>query len=58
MDNRPLQFDEFENKIKQVVAVSATPNTYEIRKSCTSSQPSPLEEKELGQKFFDFDPLK
>lgn len=34
MDNRPLKFDEFENKIKQVVAVSATPSKYEIVKSC------------------------
>jgi len=25
MDNRPLKFDEFENKFKNVVAVSATP---------------------------------
>lgn len=33
MDNRPLKFDEFENKIKQVVAVSATPSKYEIVKS-------------------------
>jgi excinuclease ABC subunit B len=34
MDNRPLKFAEFENKIKQVVAVSATPSKYEIVKSC------------------------
>lgn len=25
MDNRPLQFHEFESKVKQVIAVSATP---------------------------------
>jgi len=47
MDNRPLKFDEFENKVKQIVAVSATPNTYEITKSCTNPYI-----------FFDFDPLK
>lgn len=29
LDNRPLQFDEFENKIHQVVFVSATPADYE-----------------------------
>ena len=46
MDNRPLQFDEFELKVKQIVAVSATPNTYEITNSCRD----PF-------KFFDFDPL-
>lgn len=29
-DNRPLKFDEFEDKINQVVYVSATPAAYEI----------------------------
>jgi excinuclease ABC subunit B len=29
LDNRPLQFDEFESKIDQMLFVSATPNTYE-----------------------------
>lgn len=29
LDNRPLSFDEFENKIDQVLFVSATPGTYE-----------------------------
>ena len=29
MDNRPLQFDEFEQKIDQMLFVSATPNVYE-----------------------------
>ncbi len=33
MDNRPLQFDEFEKKISQVVFVSATPGPYELKKS-------------------------
>jgi excinuclease ABC subunit B len=26
MDNRPLNFDEFQNKIKNVIYVSATPD--------------------------------
>lgn len=30
LDNRPLRFEEFENKINQVVYVSATPGDYEI----------------------------
>jgi excinuclease ABC subunit B len=30
LDNRPLQFDEFEKKIKQIVYVSATPGPYEL----------------------------
>ncbi|MEZ0535907.1 excinuclease ABC subunit UvrB [Caldicellulosiruptoraceae bacterium PP1] len=32
-DNRPLTFEEFENKLNQVVFVSATPANYEISKS-------------------------
>ena len=30
MDNRPLHFKEFEEKINQIVYVSATPGPYEI----------------------------
>ena len=30
LDNRPLQFDEFQDKINQVIYVSATPGDYEI----------------------------
>lgn len=33
LDNRPLNFQEFENKIKQVVYVSATPGDYELTRS-------------------------
>jgi excinuclease ABC subunit B len=33
LDNRPLNFDEFENRIEQVVYVSATPSDYEIQNS-------------------------
>lgn len=47
MDNRPLKFDEFENKMRQIVAVSATPSVYEIEKSCINPQ-----------EFFDFDPTQ
>lgn len=31
LDNRPLQFHEFENKVNQVVYVSATPGSYELQ---------------------------
>ncbi|MEA3387091.1 MAG: hypothetical protein U9Q66_01560 [Patescibacteria group bacterium] len=47
MDNRPLKFEEFEQKIKQVVAVSATPSKYEIEQSC-----------DKPDIFFNFDPIK
>lgn len=45
MDNRPLQFSEFESKVKKVVAVSATPSEYEINRSCNKPE-----------KFFNFNP--
>ena len=45
LDNRPLKFPEFKSKLKQVVAVSATPWKYEIEKS--SKNPDI---------FFDFNP--
>ncbi len=32
MDNRPLKFDEFEEKLNQVICVSATPGDYEMEK--------------------------
>ena len=32
-DNRPLQFDEFTEKVNQVIFVSATPSPYELRQS-------------------------
>ncbi len=33
LDNRPLKFDEFQEKINQVVYVSATPAPYELEKT-------------------------
>ncbi len=33
LDNRPLQFDEWEKKIKQAIYVSATPGPYELAKT-------------------------
>ena len=33
MDNRPLKFEEFENRIHQTIYVSATPGPYELTKS-------------------------
>lgn len=32
-DNRPLTFEEFEQKLNQVIFVSATPSMYELKKS-------------------------
>ncbi len=33
MDNRPLKFDEFENRINQTIYVSATPGPFELTKA-------------------------
>jgi len=33
LDNRPLTFEEFEQRINQVIYVSATPGEYELKKS-------------------------
>lgn len=33
LDNRPLKFEEFENKINEVIYVSATPGDYELEKA-------------------------
>src|SRR3984885_2458275 len=33
MDNRPLKFDEFENRIHQTIYVSATPGPFELTRS-------------------------
>ncbi len=48
MDNRPLRFTEFEQKLGQVIAVSATPWKYEILAS--SKTPKRAEE------FYEFEP--
>jgi len=46
-DNRPLTYPEFEGKMKQILAVSATPATIEINTSSTTPE-----------KFFAFDPTQ
>lgn len=38
LDNRPLSFEEFKNKISQTVYVSATPGPYEIDLAAVSGQ--------------------
>lgn len=46
LDNRPLRFEEFEGKMKNMLLVSATPGQYDIEKS--SIHPD---------KFFNFNPI-
>src|ERR1051326_8210630 len=33
LDNRPLNFQEWEERVKQVIFVSATPGPYELKKA-------------------------
>ena len=37
-DNRPLFFDEFEGKLRQVIYVSATPGEYELQESSSRTE--------------------
>ena len=39
MDNRPLKFDEFQEKLDQIIYISATPGDYELELS-----PTPIEQ--------------
>jgi len=38
LDNRPLQFSEFEKRVLNTIYVSATPGPYEIRKSMAAAE--------------------
>ncbi|MCC3379533.1 excinuclease ABC subunit UvrB [Paenibacillus farraposensis] len=38
LDNRPLKFEEFEDKVNQIIYVSATPGPYELEKCDTMVQ--------------------
>ncbi len=38
LDNRPLKFPEFEDKISQAIFVSATPGPFELRKSLVENE--------------------
>ena len=38
LDNRPLKFEEFNNKVRQVIYVSATPGPYELQKAQTIAE--------------------
>jgi len=48
MDNRPLKFDEFEQKLWQVIAVSATPWKFEILHSSKTPK--------IAETFYEFRP--
>jgi len=65
MDNRPLRFPEFESKLSQVIAVSATPWVYEIVKSSgtqneglkvSNLSKEDIKEHTYAREFFDYQP--
>ncbi len=52
LDNRPLKFEEFEQKVNQVIYTSATPGRYELGKAktyCTKNPPPPSPVSSTGQ---------
>lgn len=54
LDNRPLKFSEFEQRVKEVLYVSATPGEYELKKVTEEAVSSPNDfyrAIESGQKF-------
>lgn len=40
LDNRPLKFDEFEERIGQTIYTTATPGKYELERCCPDHDPS------------------
>ncbi|MEX2514941.1 MAG: excinuclease ABC subunit UvrB [Candidatus Paceibacterota bacterium] len=39
LDNRPLQFSEFEERVSQTIYTTATPGKYELEKCCPDHEP-------------------
>ncbi len=59
LDNRPLKFNEFEQKIGPVIYTSATPGKYELEKvrtSCNDNSPNPPLNLRGGQKKLKIPP--
>nr|WP_156278520.1 excinuclease ABC subunit UvrB [Paenibacillus sp. NEAU-GSW1] len=57
MDNRPLKFEEFENKVKQAIYVSATPGPYELE-HCPSMVEQIIRPTGLVDPIIDVRPTK
>lgn len=58
LDNRPLMFEEFENRSQQVIYVSATPSDYEMRKSEGKIVEQIIRPTGLSDPFLDVKPAK
>ena len=57
-DNRPLTFEDFENRVNQVVYVSATPGPYELNKSAGAYVEQIIRPTGLVDPVIDIKPIK
>jgi excinuclease ABC subunit B len=58
LDNRPLMFEEFENRVHQVIYVSATPSEYEMKKSHEKIVEQIIRPTGLSDPLLDVKPAK
>ena len=58
LDNRPLMFEEFQERVRQVVYVSATPSDYEMKKSKGSIVEQIIRPTGLSDPLLDVKPAK
>ncbi len=58
LDNRPLRFEEFENRVRQVIYVSATPSEYEMKKSYGKIVEQIIRPTGLSDPLLDVKPAK
>jgi excinuclease ABC subunit B len=58
LDNRPLMFEEFEKRIRQVIYVSATPSEYEMKKSRRKIVEQIIRPTGLSDPILDVKPAK
>ena len=57
-DNRPLTFEEFENRVNQVIYVSATPGPYELTKSAGAYVEQVIRPTGLVDPIIEMKPIK
>jgi excinuclease ABC subunit B len=58
LDNRPLMFEEFEGRVRQVIYVSATPSDYEMKKSHGKIVEQIIRPTGLSDPLLDIKPAK
>ncbi len=58
LDNRPLMFEEFEGRVRQVIYVSATPSEYEMKKSHAKIVEQIIRPTGLSDPLLDVKPAK